>query len=62
MSLPVGIFQFISDLLPVIVKLFNKHEGNARAARRDMESLVDQIAADRAAVDAELKRQREEEG
>lgn len=61
MKLPIGIFQFVMALLPDLVKLYEKHGGNAVKARRDMVSLTSKIEADRAAVDAEIDRQREAE-
>lgn len=56
-----NVLQFAEALRPTITRLFDKHKGDIPAARRDIESLLEKIESDEAAIDAELERQVGEE-
>lgn len=55
----MSFFKFVAELIPQLLKLFQKHGGDPAPAKRDMESLLSDIRADEAEIDAELRRQRE---
>jgi len=59
MKWPFELLRFAGALLPEIAALYRKHKGNTYYARRDMQSLTKEIAADRAAVDERIAREKE---
>lgn len=62
MKWPFQLMRFATALLPEIAALYRKHKGNVWEARRDMKSLTDEIAADRARVDEAIRRERGRQG
>jgi len=59
MANPFSVARFILTMIPDVLRLFEKHRGNTETAKRDMQSLTDEINRDRRAVDAAIRRQRE---
>lgn len=53
----MSFFQFVAELIPQLIRLFQKHGGQSAPAKRDMESLIGGIRADENEIDRELERQ-----
>ncbi len=54
------ILAFVLGLAPELYALFQKTKGDVEAGRSKLRSLIGDIKADEAAIDAELKRQEEQ--
>ena len=56
MTVVTHLLEFIRALRPELTHLFDKHRGDVNAARRDIQSLRNEIANDEKAIDEELSR------